>query len=172
MFVADSLESLDRHIKNDPAFPYSRTSVIPVVSTVAMAEELMDYLGEQVLAEADLAALEFGVRVPEGARQYWLAWKELSVFSPLLPEAVQMDIHRRTLTSQRAHHSPIELADDNPVGMPVGILIAEGTREQVEQHVAGCEVYPDTVVTFTELMQLGDARAHAQDELSRLRRSW
>ena len=76
------------------------------------------------------------------------------------------------MISQRAHHSPLEYADDNPVGKAVGILIAEGgSLEEVKAHVASCEVYPDTEVMYTELYQLERASDMTVQELGKLGKS-
>lgn len=168
LFEVDSLENLDVLIKGDPIFSYSNNEITPVVGTVDMVREASNFLGESILCESELADLIFPRKNIRADAAYWLAYKEVRPFSPLLPEEVQQDIARRTVVSQRAHHSPIEFADDNPVGKAVGILVAEGTLEEVKAHVANCEVYPDTVVTFTELIPLERSWNHAVQELRRL----
>ncbi len=172
MYEASSLTDVDRSIKRDPLFPYSLCDVVPVISTVDMADELMDHLDERVLSDAELDDLKFPPKPISDNAEYWLAWKHLAPFSPLLADEVQDDIHRRTLVSQRAHHSPIELADDNPVGMAVGILIAEGTLNAIREHVSRCDVYPDTVVDYLKLVPLRCARNDAISELSTLGRPY
>jgi muconolactone delta-isomerase len=168
LFETGTLEELDCLIKRDPGYPYSTTEVVPVVSTLAMVREASEYLGEEILSEDELHDLDHlnAPRTLNRATTYWLAWKEVMPFSPLLSQEAQDDVHRRTVTSQRAHHSPIEFADDNPVGKSVGVLVAEGSLEGVKAHVAGCEVYPDTVITFTELLHLADAREMAAQALA------
>jgi hypothetical protein len=170
MFNADSLEVLDRNVKADPAFPYIAVEVIPVVSTVAMVAEASEYLGETILTEDEVAALNFPNQVVEDESSYFLAYKEVRPFSPLLTQSEQNDIHRRTIVSQRSHHSGLEFADDNPVGRSVGILIGRGTLEEIRAHVTNCAVFPDTTVEFAELMTLPYAWRHAAAELSSLGR--
>jgi hypothetical protein len=166
-----SLEAADRLIKADPIWPYAVTTVTPVVSTQAMASEIQDYLGEEVLTPSELAQIEFPRRQIDDDGQYWLAWKEVAAFNPLLSKADQDDVHRRTLTAQRAHLSQLEFADDNPVGKPVGILIARGSEDDVRAHVADCDVFPDTGVDLLQLCSMRKAWDAAVAELRQMRRS-
>ncbi len=170
LFEVDSLETLDRLIKADPQFPYSMNDVTPLVSTQAMVKEASDYLGESILTEAELAELTFPRKSIEPGSMYWLAYKEVKPFSPLLSQEMQNDVHRRTVVSQRSHHAALEFADDNPVGKSVGILVACGELHEVQAHVRNCEVYPDTEVEFTELMPLKRAWESTVGRLQELQR--
>lgn len=150
-----SLEELDRLIKADPLFPYATVDVVPVVPTSAMVREIQAYLGEEILTEQELAALE-PQRVaidPEG--MFVLLAKTQPAFSPLLSLEEQRDIYRRTVIAQRRHTSPIEVSDYNPVGKAEGLLIAKCTSvEAVWQHVRSAEIYPDTHVEMHPLRTL------------------
>lgn len=172
LFEVGTLEELDVLIKSDPHFSYSDNEVVPVVGTVDMVREASSFLGESILTESELDELRFPRKSINQDSMYWLAYKEVRAFSPLLSQEEQNDIARRTVVSQRAHHSPLEFADDNPVGKAVGILVAEGTLEEVRAHVSNCEVYPDTEVTFTRLLTLRQSWEQAIKELKRMNRSF
>jgi len=171
MYEVETLEQLDRCIKRDPHFPYSANAISPVVNTEALVREAQEYLGEWIFSEEELPALNFPPKRVQPEATYWLVYKEVKPFSPLLPEAEQNDIHRRTVLAQRGHFEPLEFADDNPVGQPVGILVAEGELDAAKAHVENCEVFPDTVVTYTELLSLERAWVATVCELGRLGRS-
>lgn len=170
MYEVNTLENLDRFIKRDPHFPYSENEITPVINTAALVREAQEYLGEWIFREEELPNLNFPRKQINRTVTYWLAYKQVRPFSPLLPEAEQNDIHRRTVLTQRAHFAPEEFADDNPVGKPVGILVAEGELATVKAHVANCEVFPDTVVTYTELLPLERAWETTVSHLARLGR--
>jgi hypothetical protein len=157
-------------IKRDPHFSYSSVTVTPVVSTEALVREAQDYLQEEIFPTSELHKLNFPRRPIDPRVSYWLAWKEVAPFSPLLSVEAQNDVHRRTVLAQRGHFAELEFSDDNPVGMPVGILVAEGKLDAIRQHVESCEVFPDTLVTYTELLPLPRVWQHTISELRELRR--
>jgi hypothetical protein len=171
LYVPDNLEQLDYCIKRDPHFAYSVATVLPCIDTEALVREAQDYLREDIIPEERLAGLTPPKRPIDPDSEYWLAWKQVQAFSPLLPLEDQDDVHRRTVVAQSHHAATIEFADDNPVGMPVGILIAEGAFSDVRRHVEDCEVYPDTSVTYTQLLTLQCAWDRTRLDLLSMRRS-
>ena len=154
MFEADSLEDLDSLIKRDPLWAYSHVTTTPVLGTIEMSQEIERYLGETILSSEDYANLHWEMRPVQRDREYWLAWKYVPPFSPLMSEHAQNDVYRRTVISQRAHQSPYELNDENPVGKSVGILVFEGSMDQLLEHVTHCDVYRDSQIDFTKLVPL------------------
>jgi hypothetical protein len=170
MYEVQSLENLDRTVKRDPGWPYAETTVTPVVSTESLVREAQEYLGEDHFTEEELPLLVFPRREIDARATYWLAYKEVKPFSPLLSDDDQNDIHRRTIFAQKAHLEPIEFADDNPVGKAVGILVAAGALADVRRHVEGCDVFPDTVVEYKELVPLERAWEATVAALKDLRR--
>lgn len=170
MYKSDSHERLDYLLKRDPQFGYCDTQVIPVINTLALVDEAEDYLNERILTDSERANLVQHEKPIDDAMSYWLAWKEVKPFSPLLPLAVQDDIHRRTLTSQRAHTEEFEFSDDNPVGRPIGILVAEGPLDRLQAHVERCDVFPDTVVEYTQLLTCSQMREFVCLTLEGMRR--
>jgi muconolactone delta-isomerase len=170
MYEVTSLEELDCLLKRDPGWAYCSTDVTPVVSTSALVQEAQDYLGEQILSKDEMEHLNPERRLIDPLCEYWLAYKEVMPFSPLLSQAEQDDVHRRTVYSQRAHLEAVEFADDNPVGRAVGILIAEGDLDGVKRHIEKCEVFPDTVVCYKSLVPLPGAVDATIQELQGLRR--
>jgi hypothetical protein len=171
MYDVATLQLLDLHLKRDPGWPYAHTEVVPVVSTEDLVREAQDYLGEHLFTDEELPSLCFERRRIDSKAMYWLAYKEVRPFSPLLTEESQNDVHRRTILAQRAHFESLEFADDNPVGKAVGILVAESELEAVKAHVESCDVFPDTTVQYTELLPLERAWDMTVAELSRMRRS-
>jgi hypothetical protein len=167
--VANS-DVADYFIKRDPQFPYCSIEVIPVVNTEALVREAQDFLGEEIFNEEDLPNLNFPIKPINDSAQYWLAHKEVLPFSPLLQESEQNEIFRRTILAQRGHLKPIEFSDHNPVGRQIGILIAEGNYDAIRTHVEDCEVFPDTVVTYTELNTLRNAWDSSVKQIKSLRR--
>ena len=170
MFEVVALEELDALVKRDPGWAYSRAEVVPVVTTEALVREAQGYLNEKILSEDEVKALEIPLQVIEPHAQYWLAWKEVKPFSPLLPDEDQNDVYRRTLLAQKSHGDPVEFSDENPVGLSVGILIAKGDLEAARRHVETCDVFPDTIVEYMEIVPLQRAWETAREELLRLRR--
>jgi hypothetical protein len=170
MYEVETLETLDLLLKRDPGWAYATTEVTPVVSTVALVTEAQDYLGESILTQDEVDGLAPERRRINPVGTYWLAYKEVRAFNPLLSIEEQDDVHRRTVTSQRAHLDAVEFADDNPVGKAVGILVAEGELADVRRHVETCEVFPDTVVSYKELLPLERAFEFTKGQLERLRR--
>lgn len=158
MFKSDSHEELDYLLKRDPQFCHCETQVVPVIDTIALVDEAEDYLEEKILTADEREDLIQHEKSIDDSKAYWLAWKEVKPFSPLLSRSVQDDIHRRTVTSQRAHTEDFEFSDDNPVGRPIGILVAEGPLDRLREHVERCEVFPDTVVEYTELLTCAQMR--------------
>jgi hypothetical protein len=171
MYETETLEKIDFYLKRDPGWQYSETDVMPVVSTEALVREAQDYLGETIISEGELGEFRYERRSPCSERQYWLAYKQVKPFSPLLSLEAQNDVHRRTVIAQKAHLESLEFADDNPVGKAVGILIAEAGFDDVKRHVESCEVFPDTQVTYTELLPLERAWDQAVRDTHRLGRS-
>lgn len=169
-YATQSHEQLDWLIKRDPHFPYTRTEVIPTILTEALVREAQDFLGETIIPEADVGRLNFVTRAIEPQAEYWLAWKEVRPFSPLCPEGVQNDVHRRTVLAQDVHLDPIEFSDDNPVGRPIGILIAQAGLDRTRQHVEACDVFPDTDVTYTRLWTHEQAISITLAQLAAMRR--
>jgi len=157
MYESGSLEDLDRALKNDPLWPYAWVDTMPVLGTEQMTREIESYLGERILTDADYSALHWDIRPIRKEGEYWLAWKIVPPFSPLMSEQAQNDVYRRTAISQRAHQSPKELNDENPVGKSVGILLFEGTFAELKHHVTHCDVYRDSDIEFTPLEPLARA---------------
>jgi muconolactone delta-isomerase len=170
MYEINSLEYLDLLIKRDPHFPYSEIEVVPVVSTETLVREAQEYLNEQIFSDNELPKLNFPRKPINSEATYWLAYKKVKPFSPLLSEEEQNDVHRRTILAQQGHFDDLEFADDNPVGKPVGILVAECSLEKVQAHVETCDVYPDTVVIYNELLPLKRAWNATVQEIVQLRR--
>jgi muconolactone delta-isomerase len=170
MFELNTLEELDALVKRDPGWPYSHARVVPVVTTESLVREAQEYLGETILSDNEVQALDIPRQKIEQNSQYWLAWKEVKPFSPLLPDVDQNDVYRRTLIAQKSHGDPVEFSDENPVGLSVGILIAHGDLEATRRHIETCDVFPDTIVEYTELLPLQMAWEAARAELARLRR--
>jgi len=154
MYEVESLDRADWLVKRDPLFPYASFETIPTISSDALVIEAQDYLGEQFFEPESLGELLMPKRSVQNDGEYWLAWKEVPPFSPMVPKEVQDDVHRRTVIAQQAHTKSMEFADDNPVGRPIGILIAEAPFDEVDAHVRSCEVYPDTEVKYTRLYTL------------------
>lgn len=170
MYEIESHDRLDWLIKRDPLFPYTTVTVIPTITTEALVREAQDYLGEEIFSKAELPKLTFAHKKIDPNAEYWLAWKEVLPFSPLCPVAEQDDVHRRTVIAQKGHFEDLEFSDENPVGRPVGILVAQGSVEDMRRHVESCEVFPDTVVQYTRLYTHRQTVSKTIEELRRLRR--
>lgn len=170
LYEVETHEQLDWLIKRDPHFAYTRIEVIPTILTEALVREAQDFLGEGIFNEDALANLNFPRREIEPNGEYWLAWKEVAPFSPLCPEETQNDVHRRTILAQQGHFEELEFADDNPVGRPVGILIGHCSLEEVQSHVESCDVFPDTIVTYSRLWTHKQAAERTIANLRALRR--
>lgn len=172
MYMVDSLVELDFLIKRDPYFPYTRVTVTPVINTEALVIEAQDYLGVDHFSKDEIASgiLDCGIQPIDPDAEYWMAWKEVPPFSPLLGEAEQNDVHYRTIVAQEGHFNDIEFADDNPVGMQVGLALAKGPLAAFQAVVEVCPVYPDTRVEYTRLLTLKMAWRDTVEELARLRR--
>src|SRR5476649_432820 len=169
---AGSNQALDLLIKRDPLFPYSEIDVTPVIDTEWLIQEAQDYLGEEIISGARASQLVHPQQEAREDRSYFLVWKEVRPFSPLLAEAIQDDIYRRTVRSQDAHeNNRLKFADHNPVGQQVGILIGCGSEAEVMAHVRNCEVFPDTVVTCEALLTLSAAFTQCCNRLIELRRA-
>lgn len=162
---------LDLHefIDADPLASYAAVDVEPLLTPVEMAQALERYLGKNVLAPADWEGLAFPPARIDPSATYLLARKVVAPFSPLLDRATQDIIHHNTLVSQTAHSDDREIADFNPVGKPVGILIMRADSvEEVLEHVSNCEVYVDSKVTVERLLTLLQARQHLERSAERL----
>jgi hypothetical protein len=171
LFRVGSHDELDWLIKRDPHFPYTKTIVTPVITTEALVREAQDYLGEEIFAKDQIPQLNFPEKAINRDGEYWLAWKEVPPFSPLCSEETQNDVHRRTVLAQRGHFAELEFADYNPAGRPIGILVSEGPLDAIRHHVETCEVFPDTVVTYTRLWTHKQAWARTAAKLVELRRT-
>lgn len=170
MFQVERMDQLDVFLKNDPLWPYCVVDTTPVLGTEHMTREIESYLGERILSEADYAALSWEPRPIQPDGEYWLAWKIVPPFSPLMSEEAQNDVYRRTAVSQRAHQSPYEFNDENPVGKSVGILVFEGPYDEMLEHVTHCDVYRDSEIEFTSLDTLPRAKRKTIETLRR--RGW
>jgi hypothetical protein len=170
MYETDTPEKADLYLKRDPGWPFAETEVLPVVSTTALIREAQEFLGETIIEESELASFHYERRGIDPLKEYWLAYKEVKPFSPLLSVEAQNDVHRRTIIAQKAHLESFEFADDNPVGKAVGILVAEAAFDRVRRHVESCEVFPDTVVTYMELLPLKRAWEKTVAEIQKLGR--
>lgn len=159
MYEVDGLYELDLLQKRDPLWPYCHVETQPVLGTEHMSREIEDFIGERILNDDEYAQLEWPARKIDPAAEYWLAWKIVPPFSPLMTEEAQHDVYRRTVISQRAHQSRQEFNDENPVGKSVGILVYEGTMEDMLKHVTHCDVYRDSEIEFTSLATFAAARA-------------
>lgn len=170
LYAVSGHEELDWLIKRDPHFAYTACDVVPVVTTEALVREAQDFLGEHIFPAEELPKLNFPTKLIRPDGEYWLAWKEVSPFSPLCSEEVQNDVHRRTILAQRGHFENLEFADYNPVGRPVGILIGEGELKGIREHVETCDVFPDTRVEYTRLWTHKQAWNLTCEKLKELRR--
>ena len=170
MYDVDTLERLDWIIKRDPQFSYTETIVTPVVSSKALVIEAEDFIGESILSKKEIDELDIPKRAIHDDATYWLAYKVVHPYSPLLSIEEQRDIDRRTILAQRGHYENLEFADHNPVGRPIGILIAEGEFENVKSHVESCAVFPDTTVEYTRLLSLTRAEIYSNSELIKMKR--
>jgi hypothetical protein len=171
MYEVDSVDRLDLLIKRDPQFAYAHVETMPTIQTEALLREAQDYLGENIIPEEELPEYNHARKQIEDDATYYLAWKEVPPFSPLLSIEEQNDVHRRTIQAQMIHFQEIEFADDNPAGRPVGILIAQAGLDEVRRHVETCEVYPDTIVRYTHLLTLPVAWRETVKSLTTLGRS-
>lgn len=169
----DNVEDLDRQIKNDPLFPYAIFETKPLIPVGHLVNEIQEYLKEEIMSEDEILDLAEPERPPvrQPGEKLFFVRKVVSPFSPLLEDEVQRDIHRRTVLSQQYHWAIVELHDENPAGQPIGLLIAKAQQmEDVQKHVADCEVYPDTEAAISELHSLDEARQAAVTKLRSLRR--
>jgi hypothetical protein len=170
LFCVASHERLDWLIKRDPYFAYTSSEVIPVIDTEALVREAQDYLGDSTFDEEGLSSLSFPCRQIDPDAEYWFAWKQVPPFSPLCPIETQNDVHRRTIEAQKAHLEHLEFADHNPVGRPIGILISEASLEHTRAHVEQCDVFPDTLVTYSRLWTHKQAEIRTRSQLREMRR--
>jgi hypothetical protein len=156
----DAATSIELHllIDPDPLMSHCTVEIEPLLTGTEMAGALEGYLGAKILRPDDWKGLEFVRRPIDPDDSYYLARKVVEPFSPLLDVEDQNRIHRNTLISQRAHIDTREVADFNPVGKPVGILIMTATSEdEVRAHVCECEVYVDSAVSIQRLFTLQQA---------------
>jgi hypothetical protein len=161
----ECLEAADEILKRNPCWPYCHIRVEPVVTTDALVREAQGFLEEHIMDPATMADLACPAHPPRAGGSYWLAIKEVPPFSPLLPLDAQADVFRRTVIAQLGHKEDCEYADVNPVGRSVGVLVAEGDEETIRSHVETCEVYPDTVVSYTRLVDLATALERTEARL-------
>lgn len=155
---SNSSRQLHSQIDPDPLISHAHVSIEPLLTPLEMAEELQSYLNATLLDEKDLEELKFSPPNVSQNGSYFLARKEVLPFSPLLSVATQRRIHENTLLAQKAHIDPREVADFNPIGKAVGILImSANSEEEVLSHVRSCEVFVDTSVRITKLLTLKQA---------------
>jgi hypothetical protein len=167
---SESFESVDKLVKRDPLFPFSSQSISPVISSRIMVMEIQEYLGEEILTEQELRNLEPRPFTIESDGKYFMARKNKKSDSPLLSEEEQKDILRRTVTSQRSHFSPMEVADDNLAGQPVGILIAKANSiDDVIEHVSRTEIYSDCKTDVFEIRTLDQSTGNTRERFHKLR---
>lgn len=153
-------------IDPDPLISYSKVEIEPLLTTVEMVKCLQGYLKENssafseipVVTNKDFDEISFPVKEIETHGTYFLARKTVLPFNPLLTLDEQNCIHFNTLLAQKAHFDPREIADYNPVGKPVGLLIMKAQDiNEVQAHVKECEVYVDSSVEYFELLTLEQA---------------
>jgi len=157
----DATSARDMHelLDGDPLISHCSLVIEPLLTGTEMAGALQDYLREEILRAEDWVGLEFTRTPLDPDGTYFLARKVVRPFSPLLSIEDQNRIHRNTLISQRAHTDSREVADFNPVGKAVGILIMRAeSEEEVRSHVSGCEVYVDSAVTIDRVLTLKQAQ--------------
>lgn len=166
-----SFEELDYLIKADPLFPYSYVNSLPVIPLKHLVEEIHNYIGEVIMSDEEVEKLEHPPTLKkQPGESYFFAKKVVKPFSPLLSEEEQKDIARRTVLAQAYHWTELEVYDENPVGQPVGLLIAKAkTAEEVISHVSECEVYPDTEMDVIPLDELEECIKATENQLQKLR---
>ncbi len=171
LYEGDSAQELDRILKADPLLPYLQYSVNPVISTRDLIEEAQGYLGEKYFSEIELKRMEARAVEVDDTASYILVHKWQPPFSPLLGEDIQLDILRRTITSQRAHETEIEISDVNPVGSSIGVHVSKVSHiSEARAPVEKTEIFPDTKVKYIKLSTIPQARAAAKLHLVALGR--
>lgn len=166
----ESHNELNELLDQDPLISYSTLQIEPLVTTLEMVKTLKNYLevNEDFFSPEDIEELKFHRRTIEPESTYFMARKVVAPFSPLLGQEIQDKIHLNTLRSQKAHADSREIADYNPVGKPVGILVMQATTlKEVEEHVMGCEVFVDTTVEYTQLLTLNQAKITNQRTIAK-----
>ncbi|MBK3734256.1 hypothetical protein GAY29_14285 [Azospirillum brasilense] len=175
LYKADTLEQVDEIIKADPQWVFCSVEVMPVTTTTAMVKEMYRSFGPQLLgaplSDSDLQKFEADEEAIDPDGNYSMAAKALAAVSPLASQDVQNDLWVRTLQSQKMHFNPIEFCDHNPVGKPWGILVGKCDVPAIQTHVASTPIYPDTVVTYTELLTLKKAWRKSASELAVFQRA-
>ncbi len=172
MYEVVSLEELDLLIKRDPLWPFTEYQISPVTATAAMVREAQAYLGEEILSRDEILALESQSPSIDPEGNYTLKAKAAGGISVLASDEVHRDLLRRTLESQRAHlNTSIEVTDENPVGIPNGILIAKGEKQEVDDHLESTAIYPDTNVDDIPLLTLRQVWVETLNQLSSSKRS-
>ncbi|MDO6967113.1 hypothetical protein [Rhizobium alvei] len=171
-----ALEDLDELVKGDPSWAYCSTEVMPVTTTASMMREMYKSLGPKVLGEEfeakTMAALEGDEEPIDEDGTYSLAAKRAKDISAITSPDLLNEMWSRVIESQRLHlNSTIEFADHNPVGKPWGILIGKTNVSELQQHVESAPIFPDTDVTFENLLTLKQARNLTAMELERSRRA-
>jgi hypothetical protein len=168
---SSSFSEVDRIIKLDPLFAYSTITTTPVIPLRDLVEEIQDYIGEVIMDPEECDKLSSPPTTEKKPNEkYFLARKIVKPFSPLLSEEEQKDVARRTVLAQAYHWSEMEVYDENPLGQPVGILIAKAqSAQEVVDHVSECEVYPDTEMEMIELCELQETIIEAEIQLNKLR---
>lgn len=172
MYEVVSLEELDLLIKRDPLWPFTEYQISPVTATAAMVREAQAYLGEQILSRDEILGLESHSPSIDPDGNYTLKAKKADGISVLASDEVHRDLLRRTLESQRAHlNTLIEVTDENPVGIPNGILLAKGGKKEVDDHLESTAIYPDTTVDDIPLLTLRQTWVATLNQLTSSKRS-
>src|SRR5256885_8056161 len=133
---SESHSKLNRLLDQDPLISYSYVEIEPILTTLEMVETLKDYLevDADYFTSQELEELKFHRRAIDPNSTYFMARKIVAPFNPLLDKGTQDKIHLNTLRSQKAHADQREIADYNPVGKPVGILVMQAsTLEEVDE---------------------------------------
>jgi muconolactone delta-isomerase len=169
LFEVENFQSLDWLLKRDPAFPYLEYECQPVVSTRDLIHEIQDFIGESYFNDEELKKFEpHHVEVDQEA-SYVLVDKRQAPFSPLLSEEIQLAILRKTVSSQSAHDSEIEICDVNPVGSKIGVHVSRVTSvEAAQRPVEATAIFPDTEVTYVPLRTISQARTLCMANLASL----
>ena len=127
----ESHQRLQQILFSDPLALHCTLDVMPLLTSFDAMQDLQQFRQREILTPDDFDKLRFHKQEIDQDESHYLIVKGGSAggvgtgfgFSPLLPIEDQNRIHDNTLSSQRAHFDAREVADFNPVGMPVGILI-------------------------------------------------
>lgn len=171
---------LDRLVKEDPIWPFSIFTITPVIKTIDLINELQDHLQEYIFNEKSLSSFserdKQNHKIDEDGEYVYVKKGDRptghgiysATFSPLLPQAQQNEINRRTLYSQRLHNDPLEFNDVNPVGMPIGWNIYNAKEEYVKESISKAPISPYTLKGYVKLNTLKQARIKSSEHLQSL----